>query len=135
MLRRPPRSTRTDTLFPYTTLFRSDLDFLAGARVAAGPGGAGAHVEGTAADQVDALAGLQGSGDRSDHGIVCATGVCLGQTGACGAAFDSFVLVHWTGKSLCGHRPRDDGGRITSAPCGDSPGPLGPKQVRLLTQR
>src|SRR3546814_12173974 len=31
MIRRPPRSTRTDTLFPYTTLFRSaaasiDLD-------------------------------------------------------------------------------------------------------------
>src|SRR3546814_15932751 len=25
MTRRPPRSTRTDTLFPYTTLFRSDL--------------------------------------------------------------------------------------------------------------
>src|SRR3546814_12238075 len=25
MLRRPPRSTRTDTLFPYTTLFRSKL--------------------------------------------------------------------------------------------------------------
>src|SRR3546814_14821204 len=25
MLRRPPRSTRTDTLFPYTTLFRSML--------------------------------------------------------------------------------------------------------------
>src|SRR3546814_11627457 len=24
MFRRPPRSTRTDTLFPYTTLFRSD---------------------------------------------------------------------------------------------------------------
>src|SRR3546814_4341978 len=24
MYRRPPRSTRTDTLFPYTTLFRSD---------------------------------------------------------------------------------------------------------------
>src|SRR3546814_13768377 len=30
MIRRPPRSTRTDTLFPYTTLFRS-------------PEGAGAH--------------------------------------------------------------------------------------------
>src|SRR3546814_9560217 len=30
MLRRPPRSTRTDTLFPYTTLFRSipTLDML-----------------------------------------------------------------------------------------------------------
>src|SRR3546814_6233970 len=25
MTRRPPRSTRTDTLFPYTTLFRSPL--------------------------------------------------------------------------------------------------------------
>src|SRR3546814_1521716 len=29
MRRRPPRSTRTDTLFPYTTLFRSRLGSLA----------------------------------------------------------------------------------------------------------
>src|SRR3546814_6808141 len=28
MIRRPPRSTRTDTLFPYTTLFRSICDFI-----------------------------------------------------------------------------------------------------------
>src|SRR3546814_1956450 len=27
MIRRPPRSTRTDTLFPYTTLFRSATTF------------------------------------------------------------------------------------------------------------
>src|SRR3546814_1622454 len=27
MIRRPPRSTRTDTLFPYTTLFRSSVNF------------------------------------------------------------------------------------------------------------
>src|SRR3546814_11313908 len=27
MIRRPPRSTRTDTLFPYTTLFRSSSPF------------------------------------------------------------------------------------------------------------
>src|SRR3546814_9013609 len=27
MIRRPPRSTRTDTLFPYTTLFRSVRNF------------------------------------------------------------------------------------------------------------
>src|SRR3546814_7406006 len=27
MIRRPPRSTRTDTLFPYTTLFRSAYGF------------------------------------------------------------------------------------------------------------
>src|SRR3546814_19891531 len=35
MIRRPPRSTRTDTLFPYTTLFRSRAGepCLAGARV------------------------------------------------------------------------------------------------------
>src|SRR3546814_11333111 len=44
MIRRPPRSTRTDTLFPYTTLFRSqqarghrDRD-LAGLRLAIGTG-------------------------------------------------------------------------------------------------
>src|SRR3546814_3177586 len=30
MIRRPPRSTRTDTLFPYTTLFRSLLFVLLG---------------------------------------------------------------------------------------------------------
>src|SRR3546814_3575966 len=29
MIRRPPRSTRTDTLFPYTTLFRSSDDVVA----------------------------------------------------------------------------------------------------------
>src|SRR3546814_4228011 len=35
MIRRPPRSTRTDTLFPYTTLFRSLTlpHFLSGAAV------------------------------------------------------------------------------------------------------
>src|SRR3546814_18922581 len=32
MVRRPPRSTRTDTLFPYTTLFRSPDDTLAACR-------------------------------------------------------------------------------------------------------
>src|SRR3546814_2340380 len=31
MIRRPPRSTRTDTLFPYTTLFRSGSAAAAGA--------------------------------------------------------------------------------------------------------
>src|SRR3546814_4147850 len=37
MIRRPPRSTRTDTLFPYTTLFRSqDRRGQSGAGVVAG---------------------------------------------------------------------------------------------------
>src|SRR3546814_19368633 len=40
MIRRPPRSTRTDTLFPYTTLFRS------AARGKGGEGGIGAGVGG-----------------------------------------------------------------------------------------
>src|SRR3546814_5341043 len=31
MRRRPPRSTRTDTLFPYTTLFRSRYTWIKGA--------------------------------------------------------------------------------------------------------
>src|SRR3546814_15279491 len=38
MLRRPPRSTRTDTLFPYTTLFRSNRP-VAGATLGALRGG------------------------------------------------------------------------------------------------
>src|SRR3546814_13955472 len=57
MIRRPPRSTRTDTLFPYTTLFRSD-EGVAGAE----RDGAGRHVNrlhGRAAEAVDG-----GAGDR-----------------------------------------------------------------------
>src|SRR3546814_9210245 len=38
MIRRPPRSTRTDTLFPYTTLFRSRLAVLGVGRVHDGRG-------------------------------------------------------------------------------------------------
>src|SRR3546814_8706925 len=33
MIRRPPRSTRTDTLFPYTTLFRSQVGAVGGHRI------------------------------------------------------------------------------------------------------
>src|SRR3546814_6601494 len=49
MIRRPPRSTRTDTLFPYTTLFRS----LLGRHARQGPTG-----------DVEAQAGRQGAGER-----------------------------------------------------------------------
>src|SRR3546814_6083474 len=41
MIRRPPRSTRTDTLFPYTTLFRSSGHEHPPHRV----GGGGAHTQ------------------------------------------------------------------------------------------
>src|SRR3546814_5199858 len=37
MIRRPPRSTRTDTLFPYTTLFRSNIRVIDLSKVLAGP--------------------------------------------------------------------------------------------------
>src|SRR3546814_17904861 len=36
MIRRPPRSTRTDTLFPYTTLFRSSRRARSSARLCRG---------------------------------------------------------------------------------------------------
>src|SRR3546814_14641590 len=39
MIRRPPRSTRTDTLFPYTTLFRSNQGPTIKARAAPGSQG------------------------------------------------------------------------------------------------
>src|SRR3546814_4051867 len=40
MIRRPPRSTRTDTLFPYTTLFRSRYARFSAPVIAAIPAGA-----------------------------------------------------------------------------------------------
>src|SRR3546814_20048465 len=46
MIRRPPRSTRTDTLFPYTTLFRSFVATRTQQRQAGGDqGAAGDEVE------------------------------------------------------------------------------------------
>src|SRR3546814_9658316 len=57
MVRRPPRSTRTDTLFPYTTLFRSQLSEQP-------PGGSRARqplLAGAGADEArQAAGGLQG---------------------------------------------------------------------------
>src|SRR3546814_6466815 len=54
MTRRPPRSTRTDTLFPYTTLFRSGVD------VADGP-------VGVVAERIDRLDRQQWALERRDH--------------------------------------------------------------------
>src|SRR3546814_16890036 len=57
MIRRPPRSTRTDTLFPYTTLFRSPFVLSAGSLAGAqGP------------DLVDA----RGRDIRRSHDAPCA---------------------------------------------------------------
>src|SRR3546814_21128315 len=51
MIRRPPRSTRTDTLFPYTTLFRSVLK----ARIGEYVGARGWTVAGVAREEAGAL--------------------------------------------------------------------------------
>src|SRR3546814_8305351 len=67
MIRRPPRSTLTDTLFPYTTLFRSGR-----ARALEGPGGFGQgrpRGEGQARrDGGLAAAGAGGAGDHASPG-------------------------------------------------------------------
>src|SRR3546814_16843791 len=66
MIRRPPRSTRTDTLFPYTTLFRS----LAGSGCNTGRASQArpipqAMIATAAASSVEALPRL--SGERSEE--------------------------------------------------------------------
>src|SRR3546814_12518890 len=75
MIRRPPRSTRTDTLFPYTTLFRSVQEPApGGARMAAlvqvvqvgNPAAVGAFVFDGAIGQVDRQPGVA-AGPRQRH--------------------------------------------------------------------
>src|SRR3546814_4005185 len=60
MLRRPPRSTRTDTLFPYTTLFRSSCEN----RARAAATGIGSDLV-----EADRAAGRAGAG-RGFKGVV-----------------------------------------------------------------
>src|SRR3546814_16404990 len=77
MIRRPPRSTRTDTLFPYTTLFRSN--YRAGMGGSGTGGGADVTLAGGAltAPSLQILAeGVGGAGGNN------------GSDGAAGAAGD-----------------------------------------------
>src|SRR3546814_6787062 len=69
MIRRPPRSTRTDTLFPYTTLFRSHHSGRAGASLPLilkadhrGPGQAEIRYAGP-----QAFHNVDAQGDRSEE--------------------------------------------------------------------
>src|SRR3546814_17884464 len=75
MLRRPPRSTRTDTLFPYTTLFRS-------------------RIPAVRADAADGGVRPLGIGHRS-------TRICAGARDGSGTAV---VVVSATGKMDVGTR-------------------------------
>src|SRR3546814_15718077 len=65
MLRRPPRSTRTDTLFPYTTLFRSVL---------VGPDAPGAS---------ESL--WRTAGERIAHNLISAEGIAVIDAGRLGS--------------------------------------------------
>src|SRR3546814_15935080 len=58
MIRRPPESTRTDTLFPYTTLFRSSGDLEIGGPVLSPVLRAQARASGD--PEIEALADLKG---------------------------------------------------------------------------
>src|SRR3546814_20887344 len=70
MIPRPPRSTRTDTLFPYTTLFRSEAD--------GDPSNLGGHTLGGArVGPVRIVAGRLGIGvDERDEGEGASDGGC-----------------------------------------------------------
>src|SRR3546814_5549574 len=61
MIRRPPRSTRTDTLFPYTTLFRSPLQPIRRFQD-------GAHIFALLAVQIARIAAGQHFAEAEDRG-------------------------------------------------------------------
>src|SRR3546814_18082318 len=65
MIRRPPRSTRTDTLFPYTTLFRSTHDDLALVR-GLGCSHVQGYIYGRPMDLAEVLALLREGGGRAE---------------------------------------------------------------------
>src|SRR3546814_9422250 len=88
MIRRPPRSTRTDTLFPYTTLFRSMIPVSMIDRIEVVTGGAAAiygadavtgavnvitkrNIEGL---HISGLAGISERGDAAKYLVSLATG-------------------------------------------------------------
>src|SRR3546814_12403261 len=102
MIRRPPRSTRTDTLFPYTTLFRSVQgvqDRVAGpvGRGAGALRGALAVFGGHAAER--ALVDLAFLGARERHALVLECGDRRDRPSA--HVFEG-VLVAQPVRALCG---------------------------------
>src|SRR3546814_12103376 len=76
MIRRPPRSTRTDTLFPYTTLFRSRATARPYLLLLAGSGGSAASFGTLGAVLRPALTTLVDSSavERTANGVVADTG-------------------------------------------------------------
>src|SRR3546814_3025716 len=70
MIRRPPRSTRTDTLFPYTTLFRSGRQHDLAVARRQGVDGAEDDAEGQEHRELSPIAGLREDADAFGEGEV-----------------------------------------------------------------
>src|SRR3546814_9803688 len=104
MIRRPPRSTRTDTLFPYTTLFRSPagLQQIVNAQ---------APVPGTEVGVV-AAPGAAGIGEDEDAFLVVHEGLRLAEIGRGGAALDGEAVAARVGLAHDALRPAGDLGHL-----------------------
>src|SRR3546814_11468386 len=115
MIRRPPRSTRTDTLFPYTTLFRSlDVDLQ---EVGTAAGGCQMGVEGGGRHGDPALDRALVAADMAEP-----QAVGLGRGGADIAAMpreEQLDAGHRLGtQRLRPPRPVPPGGVLAWWPCG-----------------
>src|SRR3546814_6145677 len=114
MIRRPPRSTRTDTLFPYTTRFRSgqgagadDDGRLPAARQAADRLVAAAEVERAAADvEVGRRVDLAGAAHRDGEDVGDAIeAIVAREIGDAGAHLVDRTAAREGGREQLIHRP------------------------------
>src|SRR3546814_12299385 len=100
MILRPPRSTRTDTLFPYTTLFRSQVGLVEAA--VEGQGDADLGADGERLDQ--RLGALEAAAEAQPQVVV----VVVGQFGAAGVGAQraevAGVLGEEIGRASCRER-------------------------------
>src|SRR3546814_21156608 len=108
MIRRPPRSTRTDTLFPYPTLFRAQLLLPERRPVALSildelvrlrhPDRAAAAFEPIVQQHTGDLAALAGAGAVAEHPATTEADSGLGSDGRPRDAADSIVCGLRTGQ-------------------------------------
>src|SRR3546814_20657527 len=114
MIRRPPRSTRTDTLFPYTTLFRSLAEQLIGQlsarfweKIGAPAGWVPDHVHHLLPSTISSLAPQIAAADAGKT-ILVATIQGVQQAHSAGQLEPIFGLVE-IGSESCGERVCQNG--------------------------